>query len=249
MPSLLPSEIVKAIDSLFGLSRNELEPQAIKHIHQVQVRTLLSLLDDLPRDLIQLPASELVEFTSCRAVLAAAVGRWTFGDTLPSPAIGGKDPVERIRRLLQQCPDELPPLAPELPFIDDNDLRLGIEDRIRAAWTDFKAQEWIGSTMLAGTALEALLLWKVKQFDATSPPSAGQKRKRSFDEMYLAELITEAEERALINSDTASQARLAKDARNLVHPGRAARSGTECSKATALIAFAAVYRIVDAFSV
>ena len=165
----------------------------------------------------------------------------------PSPAIGGKDPVERIRRLLQKCPDELPPPAPELPLIDDDDLRLGIEDRIRAAWTDFKAQEWMGATVLAGAALEALLLWSLKQSEATSTPSAGQKRKRSFDELHLAELIAEAEERRLISSDTASQARLAKDARNLIHPGHAARSGTECSKATALIAFAAVYRVVDAF--
>jgi hypothetical protein len=172
-----------------------------------------------------------------------------LGDTHPSPAIGGKDPVERIRRLLQQCPDELPPPAPEFPFIDDDDLRLGIEDRIRAAWTDFKAREWMGATVLAGAALEVLLLWKLKQSEVTSTQSSRQGPQRSLDELHLAELIGKAGERKLIDTDAASQARLAKDARNLVHPGRAARSGTECSKATALIALAAVYSVVDAFSV
>jgi hypothetical protein len=122
------------------------------------------------------------------------VGRWTFGDTLPSPAIGGKDPVERIRRLLQKCPDELPPPAPELPFIDDDDLRSGIEDRIRAAWTDFKAQEWMGATVLAGAALEALLLWKLKQSEVKSDKSSAQRPQLRLDELHLSELIVKAEQ-------------------------------------------------------
>jgi hypothetical protein len=239
MPKLRPSEMIQVIDNLFGGGRSEVEPRAVKHIHQVEVRALLSLLEDVPRELVQLSTPDLVEFTRCKSVLAAAVGRWTYGDTMPSPEVGGRDPIERIRRLLQKCPDEMPPPAPELPFISDDSLRVGIEKLIHAAWTDFNAQEWIGATALAGTALEALLLWRVKATGAFA----------RINEMSLHDMIEHAERLQLISSSTASQARLAKDARNLMHPGRAARLGTECSKATALTAFAGLYGLVDQFNV
>jgi hypothetical protein len=184
MSKIRPSEMIQVIDNLFGGGRSELAPGAIKHIHQVEVRALLSLLEDVPRELVQLSTSDLVEFTRCKSVLAAAVGRWTYGDTMPSPDVGGRDPVERIRRLLQKCADELPPSAPELPFISDDPLRVGIENLILSAWTDFKAQEWIGATALAGTALEALLFWRVKAVGAISqrknrePPTAATGHER-----------------------------------------------------------------------
>ena len=49
----------------------------------------------------------------------------------------------------------------------------------------------------------------------------------------------------VIDAATEKQAGLAKDARNLVHPGKALRSGEACNKATALTALAAVYRVID----
>jgi hypothetical protein len=41
------------------------------------------------------------------------------------------------------------------------------------------------------------------------------------------------------------QAALAKDARNLIHPGKALRSGEVFDKTTALTAFTAVYRVIN----
>jgi hypothetical protein len=41
------------------------------------------------------------------------------------------------------------------------------------------------------------------------------------------------------------QAGLAKDARNLIHPGKALRSGEACDKTTALTALTAVYRVIN----
>ena len=59
------------------------------------------------------------------------------------------------------------------------------------------------------------------------------------------ELIREAEKQAVISADTKSQACLATDARSLLHPGKVARSGVACSKATALTTLAGAYRVVD----
>jgi len=97
----------------------------------------------------------------------------------------------------------------------------------------------MGATVFAGAALEALLLWALKQVMLTNMP------KRPLDQLHLADLINLASANGVIDTATEQQAGLAKDARNLVHPGRALRSGEACNKATALAALAAVYRLID----
>jgi hypothetical protein len=239
MPRILPSQVVEAIDSLFGPQRNELDGRAVKHVYRAEVHALLALLDEVPRELIDLGFIDYLEFTRCRAVLGTSLVRWNLGDIAPARDVGGKDAVERIRRLMKQCHDELPPTEPELPFISDTDNRLGIEDRIRAAWADFNAREWMGATVFAGAALEALLLWALKRKTLAETP------KRPLDELHLADLIGLAVKNDVIDDASAQQAGLAKDARNLIHPGKALRSGELCNKTTALTALTAVYRVID----
>jgi hypothetical protein len=148
MRSILPSQIVSAIDSMFGTNRNEIDGRAVQHVHKVQVHALLSMLDEVPPALIDLNAQDYLEFSQCRAVLAIKLPAWNLGDIAPAYSVGGKDVMERIRRLMLKCRDQLPPPEPELPVIADDDIRLGIEDRIRAAWIDFDAWEWMGATIL-----------------------------------------------------------------------------------------------------
>jgi hypothetical protein len=241
VPKVLPSQVVEAIDTLFGPNRNELDGRAVTHVYRAEAHALLELLDEVPRELIDLRFADYLEFTRCRAVLATSLPRWNPGDIAPARDVGGKDPVERIRRLMKQCHDELPPAEPELPFISDADIRLGIEDRIHAAWTDFNAREWMGATVFAGAALEALLLWALNQVTLAEAP------KRLLEELHLAELIRLALENRIIDDHSARQASLARDARNLIHPGKALRSGEACNKTTALTALTAVYRVIDEF--
>ena len=239
MPKVVPSQVVEAIDSLFGANRSELDGRAVTHVYRAEVHALLALLDEVPRELIDLGSVEYLEFTRCSAVLATSLVRWNLGDIAPARDVGGKDAVERIRRLMKQCHDELPSAKPELPFISDPDIRLGIEDRIHAAWTDFNAREWMGATVFAGAALEALLLW------ALTHTKLSETARRPPDELQLADLIRLAVKNRVIDEACGRQAALAKDARNLIHPGRALRSGEACNKTTALTALTAVYRLID----
>lgn len=239
MPKVLPSDIVSAIDSMFGASRSELYSQAITPDHRGEVYALLDMLDQVPRELIDLPSADYLELSRCRAALSTALSRWSGGDGRPVRDVGSKDPVERIRRLMRLCRDEMPPDEPLLPFIQDADTRLGIEDRIRASWIDFGAQEWMGATVLAGAALEALLLWGLKNRAVAKRPA------KPLDELHLDDLIRYATDNGIISEGTKSQASLAKDARNLVHPGKALRSGAVCNETTSLTALAAVHRVID----
>jgi hypothetical protein len=240
MPRVLPSQVVQAIDSMFGPSRHELDGRAVTHLYRAEVHALLTLLDEVPSELIDLPSAEYLEYARCRGVLATSLAMWGAGALTPARDVGGKDVVERVRRLMKRCQDKLPPPEPELPFITDTDVRLGIDDRIHAAWTDFNAREWMGATVLAAVALEALLLWALKQ------ASLADASKGNLDKLLLHELIDIALKNRLIDESTAQHARLAKDARNLLHPGKALRSGEACNKTTALTALAAVYRLGDA---
>lgn len=131
-----------------------------------------------------------------------------------------------------------PPPEPELPFIDDLDRRASIQDKIRAAWTNFYAQEWLGATKFGGSALESLLLWALDK-SGTKPG------KKPFNELHLPELIDAARDAKLIGAEAAQLARFAKDARNLIHPGRAERLGVSCSKASSLKAMAAIYTVAE----
>ena len=76
------------------------------------------------------------------------------------------------------------------------------------------------------------------------------KRKPSanLEDWFLPELIEVATHLNVIKDDTAVQTRLAKDYRNLIHPGRTQRLGQICDRGTALAAVAALERVVTDIS-
>jgi hypothetical protein len=240
VPIITPRQIVEAINVMFGQQADDLG--GVPHWKQSEVRALLGLLDQLPRDLVVLPFHDFLEFERCRAILATALPKWDMNGA-QTASIESKNPVERIRRLLMNCPNELPPPEPEFHFVTDNDVRLGIEDRTRAAWIDFNAKEWLGATTSAAVALEAVLLWEVKSFCGSVEDARNSKRKKNPDDMILAELIDEARALGSISEQAAKQAHLARDARNLIHPGKVARSAQEVRVASGAVISVPTYPI------
>ena len=210
----------------------------IRFTHRDAVRTLLLLLRQLPDEFITVPFADYTEFLQCQSSLTSALSVWDICDQdRPVRNRGGKDPVERIRRILAVCPDENPPPYPDLAFISDDIARTNVQQDIRAAWIDFRSEEWKGATVFATTAVEALLFWALKRRSDVRQP-------QQLDKQHLGEYITEAERLGVIVKATADQARLATDARNLIHAGKMARTGLTCTKATALTALAALEAVL-----
>jgi hypothetical protein len=239
---VLPSQVVQAIEGLIGAQPTDLYSRRITHNFLAEVNSILSLLNDVPTELIDLPFIDYVELTRCRAIMAASAAHWGLGGIAPVRDVNGKDAIERVRRLMQQCQDQLPPPEPELPFVDDVGSRVGIQSQIHTAWVNFSAQNWLGATTFAGAALEAILLWSLEKSN-TKPENT--KHGRPINELRLAELIDEATKLKLVSKDTSTIAHSAKDARNLIHPGKVARSGVACTKASALTALAGLYRTIE----
>jgi len=105
-----------------------------------------------------------------------------------------------------------------------------------------------------GSVVEALLLWALQQrkpSDVTSvvanlvaAKTLKQKPRANIEDWFLPELREVATELKVIKGDSAAQARLAKDYRNLIHPGRTQSLGQVCDRGTALAAVAALERVV-----
>jgi len=89
MPHIVPSQVVAAIDRLFGPSRSELADQKILFMHRDNVRTLLALLDQVRDDLIAIPFSDYTQYLQCKSSLTSALNMWDAqgkGPAVPSPS-------------------------------------------------------------------------------------------------------------------------------------------------------------------
>lgn len=93
------------------------------------------------------------------------------------------------------------------------------------------------------------MLWAITQEKSGSEVENARKAlvpaaRKDPNTWDLSEYIGVARALALIDDETAKQAALAKDFRNLIHPGRSARLAKVCDRGTALSALAAVEFIV-----
>ena len=136
-------------------------------------------------------------------------------------------------------------------------MRESIRLDISGANRDTENGEWKGGTVLAGSATEAAVLSAMQEAESATPGTiagaattlvtAGTLARRpraSPDQWDFIELIEVARHLALIETETATQTRLCKDFRNLIHPGRAVQLGQACDRGTALSALAAVELVI-----
>lgn len=110
--------------------------------------------------------------------------------------------------------------------------------------------EWKPATVIAGSVVEALLLWALQQRTATGIETSVKSLKLSRDPKDLLSwslhpLIEVASDLKILGRATTDQCRIAKDFRNLIHPGRAERLKTRCTRGTALSAVAAMEHVID----
>ena len=97
--------------------------------------------------------------------------------------------------------------------------------------------------------VEALLLWALQQQNPSAVSGAAARRSlnvsSNLEKWSLYEYIEVASELTLITAETATQCMLAKDFRNLIHPGRAQRLAQECNRGTAFSAVAAMEHVIN----
>jgi hypothetical protein len=81
------------------------------------------------------------------------------------PNVGNQNAVTALWLLLKECPDvAFSESLSTLTFLEDEAFRLNVQLDISSAEADFNNGEWKPATVMAGAALEALLLWAVSRY-------------------------------------------------------------------------------------
>ena len=257
MPTVVPSQIVTFIDAELRWSKNPAR-EGIQLAPSIcgTLNALLRLIDHLPNSLLpsdpetyaaMIQSQESVRYQILQAQNLSPHNNFPY---LYPDGGGKRSQVQIIRDALAACPDEAPPRhSRELEFIKDTDYRKLLISDLEAARCALLHEEWKAATVLAGSLVEAMLLWAIKwkpqaeirkATAATSSGSSKQTHAADPDTWNLHQLVEVSEHLALVEADTARQTRLAKDFRNLIHPGRAIRMKQTCDRGTALAASAAV---------
>ena len=248
----IPSQVVEAIDDF--CPNLKISPEIRFGGDQAnEIAGILQMIGVIPQELLLLEASQLRDFAMGTAGLQHMLEIWRAQGSGVSPPqrARGVHPLYLIRTVLKDCPDARPaPSTAELSFIGDAKLRESIRQDISSANTSLQYGDWKAATVLAGAAIEALLLWLLQnrvpsqQVAAATLTLARKPQGTDLERWTLVDYIDVCEALHLIVTDTATQCRLAKDFRNLIHPGRAARQQKACNRATALSALAGVDHVV-----
>ena len=257
MPRVVPSQVVAFIDGI----RNYQSGESVS-MDQVGSATLLALLDlveQIPDGLLTMDKDAYASFIRAKAQTKDTLTVWTANTTAghtrrPFTYHSSHNPLAHIRDALAKCPDESPaPGTSELKFITDPDLRTNLRNDIGAINVALANGEWKAATVLAGSTVEALLLWALQQREKRTPtefttaihaaPKLPSKplEERSWN---LAYYIEAARRLKIISQTTAAQADLAREFRNFIHPALVQRLAQKCDRATALSAVAGMEHVV-----
>lgn len=257
MPRVLPSQAVSVIGQMFPFAATQVDEEHARVElgmgHSSQLAAIVDLVEQIPAELILLDNVRYAEFTAGLAAIRNALKMWLArGDVFSLRNItgfGNLNPVTLLRRALVQCPDEAPaPQTAELAFILDAELRQALRIDISEAYRAYAEGSWKAATVLAGSVVEALLLWALQQRPAADVTTAVNAllaagtlhRNPGLDlgRWDLHEYIEVSRQLGILTVETSAQCRLTKGYRNLIHPGRAARLGLACDRGTSLSALA-----------
>jgi hypothetical protein len=261
MSRVTPSQVVAVIEKFFRSMELDYT-RKITHAHSSALFAVLQLLEEVPPELLP-TGDDYSKFVVAVSAIRDRLQKWSAqietGYPMPDVQEFGGNPVLMVRDILARCPDQIRPAAASgLEFITDSDLRNSLRQDLSPIRVALANREWKGTTVLGGSLCEALLLWKLQQTDptiissaSTSLVTAGVFRRplpQNLEEWGLYQYAEVCGHLKLIESETLAQVRLAKDFRNLIHPGRAIRLGQKCDAGTAHAAVAAVEFIVRDFT-
>ena len=254
MSRVVPSQIVVLIDRILSGMPASAGPHArnLSTSQAPEISAVIDLISELPDEFLVLSGDEYSHYRVDINTLRDLLSLWKSSQPvgiINRQAEKTIQSLNRLQRLLTKCPDETPsPSTAALAFIHDADLRDSSRNDISAANRALHDGLWKAATVLAGGATEALLLWAIAEKKSTSDIEnariAVAPLAKDPNSWGLDGYIKVARHLALIEDETVTQADLAREFRNLIHPGRAARLAKVCDRGTALSALAAVELVV-----
>lgn len=259
-------------------TRGRVDRLQINDERAVIIRTVLDIVAEVPDELLILSSAQRAQFQAALQDLRHAVQLLSDQDArarsshgfplwepmrwLDGPNVGfsnNRYATEVLRDLLNECPDEVVRAGTrDLPFITDPVLRDHLRVDLSSVNATLADGQYKAATVLGGSVIEALLLWGLSRKTAPDRQnfidqacSTGTLKKQPDSDINNWDLHTFIEVSAsgnLIRSDTVQIARVAKNFRNLIHPGRERRLNQSCDRGTALAVASAVEHIITDFT-
>jgi hypothetical protein len=155
---------------------------------------IIRLADDIPTELLTIGGADYTNFIFGLESMRSAVDRWNYrGGDDPPRTHEQKSPVYLVREALCKCPDQNPsPQTTALTFISDLPLRESIRLDISNAHSALHANDYKTATVIAGSAIEALLLWAIQDKGVTGPIAGMNRRTKGLPEVWhLSDLSTQ----------------------------------------------------------
>jgi len=256
MSRVMPSQVVQTIDDLFPhASKNT--ANAVLAGNNTHLLGILNLLKGVPDELIAVTPADYSELILAESIIEEHLAHWRARGVAGNMVnVKGFDAITVIRRILSKCSDEYPPPSTtELLFINEPALRENIRRDLGAVNRALNNAEWKAATVLAGATIEALLHWRLQEptpgstavktaINSLVASGTISKPNSDLDYWELHHFIEVAAHLDLISPDTCNAARLARNFRNLIHPGRAARLAQVCDRATAYSAVGALEHVI-----
>jgi hypothetical protein len=262
MRRVIPSEVVHFIDAVLPGAALQAEDNTSNleydYTYTGQLAAVADLAERIPEHLITLPDEDYYVYIAALNYVREIIPEWqSRGNTRPLRKIpnvaNGLNPVTLVRKFLATCPDDLPsPQSQQFVFIADKDLKASLHEDMAIIERALADHEWKTATVMAGALIEAVLLWALEEKDVKSPgvPLARAKalklsvRADSLKEWELHPFVEVAGDLGIIIKDTKTGCGLAKNFRNLIHPGRAIRLQTTCDRGTAFAGVAALEHVM-----
>ena len=157
MQAVVPSEAVRIIDKWFPWAQGSGDIPRLTVNDVGKVQAFIAVVGAVPDGLLTLDSNEYADFVSEFAIIRSRPDLWIAH---PRLSRSGRQ-IRRIRDLLKKCPDDFPAASTQgLNFIRHVALRTTLRSDIDHADRARRAGEWKAATVLAGSVIEALLLWK-----------------------------------------------------------------------------------------
>jgi len=261
MPQVVPRHVVTLIDQVLpGVKDQEKDKPVVtlEPAHAALVAGIVAMTDQVPAELLPADPNRYMELLAALSALRSALRMWegqgsTY--TLRNLPGFGYSPLYLIRRALVDLPDAVAsPEVADLQFLADSKLIATLRVDISNATSALRNGEWKAATVLAGSVIEALLLWSITRHSQSDWEEAMRRAAKARlgvsgrndhpEEWHLPDYIEVAGELGCIADGTRLEARRAREYRNLIHPGKTQRTGQQCDLGTAHIAVGTMDHVI-----
>ncbi len=260
---LAPSEIIALIDAFSDAPKREDEGgerfpfQLDISLYGGVIQAIIDLVDRIPKAMLPTDAETLKDLYLSIGEIRYRIECWRYGrgrdSIVRQPHTKDMTALGLLRSVLRKCSETyIPEWIDELRFVENLDLREDIRNDVACAHSSVDSGNWKAACVLAGSAVEALILDNHSaRLPEVTAMIAGKNLGLSVEKINywgLASHLDIAKHLGALRDNTVRSCDVLRDFRNLVHPGRSERLKERATRGKALHSVGALVETIEDLS-